>query len=159
LKALNEGLHNVIERQTDNITIGMEVALCRIRIENIDYSKVELIYSGAKRPLWLVKENEELFEIKDDNEGIGFAGIKEKHYKEHTLFLPKNTLLYLTSDGYIDQANPEKKRIGSTELKKVLQEIAVLPLAHQKKALQEKLNQHQRSATQRDDITLLGVKI
>ncbi|TAE74865.1 MAG: hypothetical protein EAZ85_03800 [Bacteroidetes bacterium] len=159
LNLLNEGLGNIIERQTENIAIGMEVALCRF--EQLEQS-VQLVYAGAKRPLWIVekRENElELIEITGTSESIGFAGSREKYYQNQELNLKIGSNIYLASDGYADQANPKKKRIGSTQLKELLRNSAYLSLADQKNMLEKTLNDHQQTATQRDDITLMGIKI
>ncbi|TAE49071.1 MAG: hypothetical protein EAY69_03745, partial [Cytophagales bacterium] len=160
LSLLNEGLGNIIERQTENIAIGMEVALCRF--ETLEKS-VQLVYAGAKRPLWIVETNTnqvlQLLEISGTSEAIGFAGSREKHYQNQELNLKNGSNIYLASDGYADQANPKKKRIGSTQLKELLRSFADLPLNEQKNKLEKTLQDHQQTATQRDDITLMGIKI
>lgn len=160
LSLLNEGLGNIIERQTENIAIGMEIALCRF--ETLEKS-VQLVYAGAKRPLWIVETNTnqvlQLLEISGTSEAIGFAGSREKHYQNQELNLKNGSNIYLASDGYADQANPKKKRIGSTQLKELLRSFADLPLKEQKDKLEKTLQDHQQTATQRDDITLMGIKI
>ncbi|TAF98902.1 MAG: hypothetical protein EAZ44_10870 [Cytophagia bacterium] len=160
LSLLNEGLGNIIERQTENIAIGMEVALCRF--ETLEKS-VQLVYAGAKRPLWIVETDTnqvlQLLEISGTSEAIGFAGSREKHYQNQELNLKNGSNIYLASDGYADQANPKKKRIGSTQLKELLRSFADLPLNEQKNKLEKTLQDHQQTATQRDDITLMGIKI
>ncbi len=161
LHLLNEGLGNIIERQTENIAIGMEVALCRFQYLE---QSVQLVYAGAKRPLWIVEEKKEdkeleLIEVIGTSEPIGFAGSREKYYQNQELNLKIGSNIYLASDGYADQANPKKKRIGSTQLKEFLRNSAYLSLKDQKIMLEKKLNDHQQNATQRDDITLMGIKI
>jgi serine phosphatase RsbU (regulator of sigma subunit) len=161
LSLLNEGLDNIIERQTENIAIGMEIAFCRF--EKSHQNHVKLTYAGAKRPLWILEpdENQKLqfIELAGGSEPIGFGGHREKIYQNQEISLKTGSSIYLASDGYADQANPNKKRIGSTQLKQLLQDSANLPLAEQKIFLEKTLAEHQKTATQRDDITLMGIKI
>ena len=73
--------------------------------------------------------------------------------------LKKGDALYLYTDGITDQNNAKRKRFTVTRLKKELARIAHLDTAAQKDKLEEALDNHQQSEMQRDDITVLGMKI
>ena len=163
LELLNESVSNLIENRAQHIAIGMEVSLCVIEpIE--DETKVKVTFSGAKRPLFMLAPNHshersEMQEFKGDREPIGFAIGGVRNYQNTELILEKGTLLYMCSDGFADQANKANKRFGTPRLKKVLEEFSSRSLVEQQKALERMLNEFQNGSPQRDDITLIGIKI
>lgn len=138
---------------------GMDLSLCVLYPSENGMRRV--VFAGAKRPLWYLKPPyTEMEEIKGDRKSIG--GLQREGKREFTdkeLLLPEDSLLYLYSDGYPDQNNPEKKKFGSRRLKEFLLEISALPLNRQKERLDAVLAEHQGEAEQRDDITILAVKV
>ena len=68
-------------------------------------------------------------------------------------------MIYLTTDGYVDQNNPAIKKFGTRNLTKLLKEIAEKKLPEQRQILEYKLDGHQAAELQRDDITIVGIKI
>ncbi len=164
LALLNEGLISIISKQTQEIAIGMEIGLCRLEDIPSRPDHTHVIYAGAKRPLISILNDEEnnkfeFVEIRGDRETIGFAEEHEKIFQNQEIILQKGSVFYLASDGYIDQANPRNQRIGSPKLKEILQNIATQPLSEQKQFLEHFLLQHQQHTAQRDDITLMGVRV
>ncbi len=164
LAMLNEGLVNITSKQSQEIAIGMEIGLCRLDDIPTQPNHTRVIYAGAKRPFISISLDEvnnrlDFLEIRGDRETIGFAESKEKAFQNQEITMQKGSVFYLASDGYIDQANPKNQRIGSPKLKEILQNIAQQPLTQQKQALEDFLLEHQQHATQRDDITLMGVRV
>lgn len=165
LELLNQGLANIIQRQNQEISIGMEIGMCCIEDIPEMPDKVKVIYAGAKRPLLSIKLNgslpteEAMIELRGDRDPIGFASVMQRTYQNQEIIVSKGSLLYLSSDGYVDQADPNNKRIGSPRLKKILLENATQDLTKQKEFLEKILQDHQKDATQRDDITIMGVKV
>lgn len=76
-----------------------------------------------------------------------------------TLRSPFGSILYLGSDGYVDQNNQARKSLGKRKLEELLQSIYHLPLIEQKIALESQLDKHMKNTTQRDDIMVIGFKI
>ena len=107
------------------------------------------------------EENEEIERIRGDRYSIG--GInknkKEKKFTTQELFFKKNDILYLTSDGIIDQVNIHGKRFSSKRLLEILNAYANQPLSYQKAKLDEALEKFKLKTEQRDDITVIGAKI
>ena len=68
-------------------------------------------------------------------------------------------MLFLSSDGITDQNNPERKRYGSQRLNDLIIKIVQDPLIQQKESIESDLKNFQQNAEQRDDITLIGIKI
>lgn len=163
LELLNKGITSVIENQFQDIAIGMEA--CLVVIEPIPDKKehVKISYAGAKRPLYSIKQNgipgHKVEELRGDRQPIGLVLDNDRTYTTHEIVIHKGSLLYLTSDGFIDQANPNNKRFGTPRLKKILLENSAKSLSEQKLLLEKMLEEHQKDASQRDDITILGVKV
>ncbi len=143
-------------KQTDKKSVskdGMDIALCTI---NLDTN--ELQYAGAYNPLYIIRYSE-LIELKADRQPIAIH-IKEKEFTNHTFNLQKNDILYLFSDGYIDQFNGlTNEKFKTKRFKKLLNNNANKSLTEQKQILEQNLNQWQGNAKQLDDIIIIGTKI
>lgn len=63
------------------------------------------------------------------------------------------------TDGFADQQNPQGRKYGSKRLKRLLESYAHLPMRQQQLLLTTELDSHREHEPQRDDITILGVKI
>ncbi len=138
---------------------GMDMCFCKIEpVDKKNKDVVKLSYVGAKRPLFIVKDNE-LVEIKGDKKSIGGYQKKEKApFKNNEILLSKGDVIYMTSDGFVDQHNLEEKKFGSKRFRSLLIEIASEPVKQQKEVLQDVLKEHKNGAEQQDDITVLGIK-
>jgi predicted ATPase/serine phosphatase RsbU (regulator of sigma subunit)/tRNA A-37 threonylcarbamoyl transferase component Bud32 len=152
LRYLNFYVRTILKQDTEdtNSSDGMELCLCKIEGE-------EIYFAGAKRPILIVTP-EEVIEIKGDRYPIGGRQNEGREYTTHKLELPRNKkfTIYLTTDGYADQPNPERQRITSKGFYKILQSICNLSSLEQKNILLNKLQEHSKEEAQRDDITVLG---
>jgi len=153
---LHRGVRSVLHQEKEGYKTGdgMEVGMCMIDLEN-----GKLTFAGAKRPLFYVK-NSEFFEIKGDRRAIG-GRQKEKRrvFTNHEIGIQSETIIYLTTDGFVDQHNGENKKYGSLRFKKLLQDNAHLPMEQQKEVIIRELTDHRGNENQRDDITVIGIKI
>ncbi len=135
-------------------TDGMDVCLCSINGKNN-----KLTFAGARRPLYLVRGTE-LTTVAGDKKSIGGRQREEKRvFTDHKIDIRSGDMIYLSSDGFVDQCNAEGRKFGSRRLKELLTEIAGHESARQNEALRVELDRHQDSEEQRDDIALLGVRI
>jgi two-component system, sensor histidine kinase LadS len=132
---------------------GMEIALL-----SIDFSTNTITFAGAKRPLYLVKDNA-LSEIRGNNFTIGghsYGNIPV--FQDHTFKLEEGTTLYLASDGYADQFGGENnKKFMSKNFKKKLISICHLEKEGQKEALEETFEEWKGSYSQVDDVLVVGI--
>lgn len=135
---------------------GMDIAICQI-----DLSKQSLIFAGAKRPLYVYQNNQnQLLKIAGDKKSIGGRQKEqERHFTDHQVNFSYGDTLYMNSDGFVDQHNADGKKFGSLKLESVLQQVGVFDAAAQKQQLNEALDKHQGDESQRDDITLIGIKL
>ncbi len=157
--AILEELHKAIRealRQSENSSVELQdgMDICLVRIE-----PNRLVFSGAKRPLYLIR-NGELSEFKGDRYSIGGRQREsERKFSAHEIPIHTQTVLYLTTDGYIDQANPQRESLGSKRFKELLKAISTFSLNEQKEKLETELLAHQQNEPQRDDITVMSLAV
>ncbi len=158
LEKTHKLIQAALKQNSSNNADGMDIAFCAItQLED----KVKVSFSGAKRPLYYVTPSSNKIEqVKGTRRSIGGVSRKTvKSFEVETLFLEKGTILYLTTDGFADQNNKDNEKFSSLQLMSILSEINNLPLSEQKKQLEIALDKHQEGTEQRDDITILAVKI
>ncbi len=160
LKRLHEEVRTALKQKQEKVDTqdGMDVCLCVLE-KNSHTQK--LLFAGAKRPLFVFKKGEsKLTEVKGDRKSIGGKQREEKQvFTSHEIKVQKGDQLYLTTDGFADQQNPKNKRYGSRRLKAFLQSVSELEMQEQEKVLAQELARHQGREEQRDDITVVVVKI
>ncbi|MBN2663755.1 MAG: SpoIIE family protein phosphatase [Bacteroidales bacterium] len=152
---INKSLKQDITENQD----GMDVCLCKIE-KTVD-AEMKIVFTGAKRPLFYYKSNEqELNKLKGDRKSIGGKVLYNKtKFTNQEIFLYKNDLIYLTTDGYVDQNNKERERFGTTRFERIINQIAIKPLSEQQQILETELDKWQGDEKQRDDITVIGVQL
>ena len=139
------------EKSENNIKDGMDIALCRIEGNKIQYA-------GANNPLWIIRNNE-LIETKGDKQPIG-KYMNKQPFTNHEVELQKGDTIYLLTDGYPDQFGGEKgKKYKYRQLKEKLISIVNLPLNEQKESLHQEFIQWKGDLEQIDDVCIIGVKI
>jgi serine phosphatase RsbU (regulator of sigma subunit) len=156
LTTLNEKIRVALRQEDERNTDGMDIALCAI-----DEDENKLLFTGAKRSLYIVR-NQEIIELKGDRKSVGGRTKKDREEKIFTtkeFKLQNGDMIYLTTDGFVDQPDENGKKYGSLNFFEDLKKIADKTPQEQKKILAEKLKQHSGSAKQRDDITIIGFKI
>lgn len=136
---------------------GMDLALYYINTETL-----ELQYSGAHNPLYIIRETpEEKFMIlKADRQPIG-VHVKEKDFTNYKFQLERGDCLYSFSDGYTDQFGGEKGRKFKTKnFQKILFTNYKKPMSEQKEILNNNFkNWIGDEYKQIDDIIILGVRV
>ncbi len=136
---------------------GMDIALYIINTETL-----ELQYSGAYNPLYMIREKPEaeLETIKADRQPIGVHPI-EKEFTNHKIQLQKGDCLYTFSDGYADQfGGKHGQKFKSKNFKEILLANYQKPMSEQKQVLNNKIKDWMgQDYEQIDDIIVLGVRI
>jgi serine phosphatase RsbU (regulator of sigma subunit) len=134
---------------------GMDMAIC-----TIDSSNRELIFSGASRPLYLVRNNE-LTEYKSSIFSVGgYLAGNEKVFEDAYINYQSNDMIYIFSDGYADQFGGEKgKKFMSKNMRLLFSRIASLPLDEQKSEIHSNLIAWMGSLKQVDDILVIGIRL
>ncbi|SKC63655.1 two-component regulator propeller domain-containing protein [Ohtaekwangia koreensis] len=158
LEQLDKGVKSAIDKAEGVNTAGMDV--CLLRMQKGEGGQVQVLYAGAKRPLFYVlNQHQEVNILSADRRSIGGQYTTERPFTTQELIVEEGTTFYLTTDGYTDQNNAERIKLGTPRLREVIAQVALLPLSEQKVAFDKVLDEHQQAADQRDDITLVGVKV
>ena len=159
-KILEELNSHVIESLKSNkvyvqVDDGMDIALCMF-----DRSTKKLSYAGAKRPLYFIHKSK-LNVVKGDHYPVGgmLYDVK-RNYNQHELQLQSNDLIYMFTDGIVDQFGGESnKKFMYSRLKNLLTDIVTLPLEKQKETIENEIMSWQGSNEQTDDMLFIGVKV
>ena len=138
----------------DEAQDGIEIALCVI-----DLKKKTMEYSGANRPLYLLRDGA-IQHMRPDRMPIGIYEQDPLPFKKHTIKLKKGDSIYLFSDGYVDQlGGPLRKTFRAINFRKLLLEIQGQPMEKQKAILVEKMTLWQGEVEQIDDVLVMGFSI
>lgn len=155
LGILNKGLEKTFSREKNIGTIirdGMDIGLCVI-----NKKMKKLTYTGAFFPLYMIRDNS-LTEIKGDKIIIGMNtdGVP---YTEHVVDLQKDDIIYIFSDGYVDQfGGTENKKFMYRRFRYLLLNINVFPVNDQKAILEENIRNWMGKNSQVDDIMVIGFR-
>lgn len=103
--------------------------------------------------------SQELMKLAGTRKTIGGFDNISTAFDDVTLYLPANSVLYLTSDGYADQHNVQRKKYSGKHLMQFIESKQKLSLLAQKSKLETEIKDYMRDTEQRDDILILGVKI
>lgn len=155
LSVLNKGLEKTFSREKNIGTIirdGMDIGLCVI-----DKKSKKLFYSGAFFPLYLIRENN-LIEIKGDKIIIGMNQTAMP-YTDHVVDLLEDDILYVFSDGYVDQfGGSENKKFMYRRFRHLLLTIHRFPVNDQKSILDENIRTWIGKGEQLDDMMVIGFR-
>ena len=157
LTYLNNSIKDALKQnnELDATRDGMDIALVRI-----DFSKNEVVYSGANRPIWLIRNiNAEIEEIKATKKAIGGFTDTNQYFEQHVISLNNDDSFYLFSDGYADQFGQNGKKLMTKKFKEILLSISSLGMNEQKKYLDDFIENWRSGIEQIDDILVIGVKL
>jgi len=163
LDRVDQGFQKALRQEQTENDDGMDIVL--VCIERKKNNKGEYIdpvhvrFSGARRPLLILKHGSSVEMIKGDRKTIGGRFHTEQVFTRKDVTLNKGDKLYLTSDGITDQHSPDREKFGLNRLMQILSENGALTMDEQKTNLEERLLSFMKYEKQRDDITLLGIKL
>lgn len=155
LDRMNKALGETFSSEKNIGTIirdGMDLGVC-----SVDRKKKKLEYSGAFFPLYYIRENR-LLEIKGDKFTLGMtpAGV---NYTNNEMELMDGDMMYMFSDGYVDQFGGEaNKKFMYRRFKYLLMTIHHSTVADQRSMLDDSINNWMSGLPQIDDILVIGFK-
>lgn len=133
---------------------GMDCILC-----GLDFEKNQLQYASANNPMLIIRNKEIIF-LPADRMPVGKSPKDGQPFTLQTVDLQKNDLVYLITDGYIDQFGGSKgKKFKYKQLQDTFLQISDLPLTEQKSILEKKFEEWRGNLEQVDDVTIVGIKI
>lgn len=135
---------------------GMDIAVC-----SIDRLTGHITYSGAQRPLWYVRrDEEEMHVVKPTKHAIGGHTGPYEYFERHELQLQPGDTLYLFSDGYPDTFGQEtQKKLTTKRFREILLEIRDRTMPEQEIFLHEFIDDWKGEMEQIDDILVIGVRL
>lgn len=178
IKSFNQDNTQVAD--SNNIKDGMDISLVSINLKT-----GELTWAGAFNPLFIVSEQDvnfssptksnifqvegihrKLTEVKADKMPIAISE-NMKPFVSHSFKLNSGDLIYLFSDGFVDQfGGPSGKKFMVKAFRELLLGGATLKMAEQKQYLEDAHQnwvnypdeQNHEGYHQVDDITIIGLK-
>jgi serine phosphatase RsbU (regulator of sigma subunit) len=149
-------------------------------IFKIETKKQKITFAGANLPAYFISEIEpefnpidkvklpktqnelsgaKLYELRPDKMPIAFYYNMEKFTKVSFNYA-NGDMIYLFSDGYIDQfGGKDGKKFKTKAFKKLLLDISVLNADNQYKILHDTFFSWKKDNEQIDDVTVLGLRL
>ena len=139
------------EKSGKEVNDGMDIALCSLEGNQLEYA-------GARIPIWIIRDGE-IIEIKGDRQPIGKYG-SQKPYITHTFNLQEGDLIYIFSDGFVDQFGGEKgKKFKKQPFRDLLLSVQENNMYDQKTMIYKTFEDWKGDLEQIDDICVIGVRI
>lgn len=159
-EVLNEVRKNVINAlhqkgKKGEAQDGMDIALCVY-----DPATKQMQYAGANNPCVIIREGD-LIELKPDKMPASIYGKKSDiPFTNNHIDLQKDDIIYIYSDGYIDQfGGPNDRKFLSKQFKKMLLDISNQDMESQLHTVEQRFDNWKGKKAQLDDVLVIGVKI
>lgn len=153
LQHANKYVIDTFKHTQKEIHPGMEIALC-----TFNHKTFELTYSGAMLSMHLVKDGD-LVKLKPSVYRIGWD-LSAPAFVNETVKLAKGDILYLFTDGFVDQFEPKsKKKFTAARLTNLLYQNCQLPSAELSSLLHNEFKTWQGDYEQIDDVLVVGIKV
>ncbi|HBP45529.1 MAG TPA: hypothetical protein DD635_06470 [Flavobacteriales bacterium] len=133
---------------------GMDLAFV-----SIDMERMELEYSGANCPLYLVRKGV-LQELKPDKMAIASFEPGMRQYQMQTMTLVKGDVIFAATDGFSDQfGGPRGKKFMRKRFRELLLHVASLESKEMEEALAKAFHDWKGKEEQVDDVLVVGVRV
>ncbi len=133
---------------------GIDMALCII-----DPEKQKLQFAGAHNPLYLIRNNK-LKLIKGDRMPVSIHQNAHKPFTNHEMDIHEDDVVYIFSDGFVDQiGGPKHRKFMSRNFQELLLKIHHKPMDVQEQILEKTFHDWKGDYIQLDDILVIGMKM
>ncbi|MBN2682740.1 MAG: SpoIIE family protein phosphatase, partial [Bacteroidales bacterium] len=161
---LNQNIFKTLHKDVKGnfIRDGMDIALC-----SINFDTMILEFTGTYNPLYIVR-NKKIIEVKGDNIPLGVSLEDGRKIKKHKKQLQKDDMIYIFTDGYVDQfggETPNGKKFKFRRFREILERISVESTSKQKEILDDTIEKwmcplnNQQNHEQVDDILVIGIRV
>jgi serine phosphatase RsbU (regulator of sigma subunit) len=135
----------------ESVKDGMDIAFCSLHNNKLNYA-------GANIKLYIIRAGK-IITYKADKQPIGLYIAKSFPYTNHEITLEDGDMIYLITDGYVDQFGGENtKKFKTPALKKLLLAIQGSSMEQQKQILNTTFENWKGSLEQIDDVCVMGVQ-
>jgi serine phosphatase RsbU (regulator of sigma subunit) len=138
----------------ENVQDGLDIAILKV-----NKSKMEFIYSSAKRPAIFIR-GKELMEFKGSRLSIGGMRTEEKSFEEIKMNYTEDDMIYLFTDGIVDQFGGEKnKKFTSKRFRELLLSVNRQNTSEQEKNINAAFESWKGNNEQTDDVLMIGIRL
>jgi len=167
LELMHQGVRKRLRQAEATNNDGMDVAICCLENDATTPKKVSVTFAGAKRPLYYLYNKtdnaytlEDVKELRGDRKSIGgWQNEDYRFFEEQQIYLQKDDYIFLTTDGLADNPDKNRKKFGIQKFHEVLITNLHLPRETLRNSLLTAIADHQIESEQRDDITVMGIKV
>ncbi len=157
IKSLDTEARKTLDSAVTKNSSGMDIMLVAFEAVN---NQTTACLSGAHLSLFYLPKDGKIQRLKGISSNIGDDRKADKRdFQEQTLRLKQGDKLFLTSDGFTDQNNAARKRMGSTKFIALLEDSANSSMNQQKQLLDNYLMAFMENTVQRDDICVVGLEL
>jgi PAS domain S-box-containing protein len=157
LDMLDAGVTATLRQDRDDSTTkdGMDIAFCKI-----DKKKKQVEYAGAHRPLYYLKKDGELVEIKGDKFPIGGGIYKNQtNFENHVIDYQEGDSMFFCSDGFPDQfGGPQNRKFGPKRTRQMIVDNQGKDMDEMHKVFDEAWEGWKADYKQTDDVLLIGIR-
>ena len=156
LYALDEGIINTLnqggaEKERKD---GMAISICKIipqkQLISFASSQQSLIHIGSNGAI----------EMKGEFFSIGDYEVTDKKFETHNFYYQKEDMIYLFSDGYLDQfGGNDNRKYMKKRFVDLLSQVKHLEAVFQKAALEKNMAEWKGEKNQTDDIMVIGIRL
>lgn len=142
------------EKSDEEVKDGMDISLCALN------TKTKTIkWAGANNPIWIIRKNGDLEEIKANKQPIGKYA-ESQPFTTHTINLQEGDTIYVFTDGYQDQFGGEKgKKYKASRLKELLLSLQSNEMGQQYLHINQSFEEWKGNLEQVDDVCIIGVRV
>ena len=134
---------------------GMDISLICI---NKETNLLQL--ACANNPIWIVKQDNTLIEIKGDKQPIGYVSSNQKEFTLQSHVVEKGDTIYQFTDGFADQFGGVKgKKFKYSQLKEIIVGLKASSIEQQGDALKHVFTKWKNDLEQIDDVLISGIRV
>ena len=137
----------------------MDISLCMIERKSDDLYIVT--FAGANRPLFYYSKGEErIHTLKGNRKSIGSVlPDVEAEFTNWRITLRPGDMIFMCTDGFTDQNNAFKRKFTTCRFHTYLLSNIDKPMDEISRALVKEFDEFKGDERQRDDITVLGIRL
>ncbi len=159
---MDKKLADIFKHTEESHRDGMSGSLCRMDVlcQEDNNPALKITFSGAKANILVYKKKtNKLTLIRGIRRTIGQKFFQQVSFENQVFFLENNDIIFLFTDGYKDQNNNERVRLGMKKFQQIILENIDRPMEELKNELEAFLLDWMKGTEQRDDITVIGLRI
>lgn len=156
LDKLNSAALDVLrsESSPSHLQDGMDLVMVAV-----DMEKMELQFSGANNPLYIVRDGE-LHELKSDKFAIASFEPDSKYYSEKTFALQTGDTIFASTDGFVDQfGGAAGKKFMRRRFRELIIRVSKMPISEHNDEFSRVFDEWKATEDQVDDVLIVSIRI